>query len=88
MAKEETLLEFPCAFAVKAMGLACDEFKPEIYHLIKHKVDGLTLDDLSIKLSKTGKYHSVSINFSATSKKQLDEIYQLLTDCKSVVMAL
>ena len=88
MAKQETLLEFPCPFSVKAMGYACDEFKDEVYHLIKHKIDGLEQSDLTVKVSKTGKYHSITVKFSAQSKQQLDEVYQLLTDCESVVMAL
>ena len=88
MSKEETLLVFPCAFSLKAMGLAGDAFKDEVYALIKTKVPELKQSDLTIKPSKTGKYHSISIAISATSKQQLDDLYHLLTDCESVLMAL
>ncbi len=88
MTKEETLLEFPCPFSIKAMGLASVEFEEEIYQLLKTKLPYLKKTDITNKTSKTGKYHSLSIKITATSKAQLDELYQMLSDCPSVAVAL
>jgi hypothetical protein len=38
--------------------------------------------------SATGKYTSVTVLITASSRVQLDRIYQELTDCEDVIMAL
>ncbi len=84
----ETLLEFPCDFPLKAMGLACDEFEIAVIEIINRHVKNLAEDALKIKPSKTGKYTSITITFTAHSKEQLDAIYIDLTACEHVSIAL
>ncbi|VAW50789.1 Proposed lipoate regulatory protein YbeD [hydrothermal vent metagenome] len=84
----ETLLEFPCEFPVKAMGLACDEFEVAVIEIINRHVENLAENALKIKPSKTGKYTAITITFTAYSKKQLDAIYVDLTACEHVSIAL
>jgi hypothetical protein len=40
------------------------------------------------RTSAQGRYVSVTVVVSATSREQLDAIYQDLVDCESVIMAL
>jgi len=84
----ETLLEFPCEFPVKAMGLACDELEIAVIEIINRHVDNLAEDALQIKPSKTGKYTAITVNITALSKEQLDAIYLDLTACEHVSIAL
>ena len=84
----ETLLEFPCQFPVKAMGLACDELEIAVIEIINRHVKNLAEDALKMKPSKTGKYTAITITITAHSKEQLDAIYMDLTACEHVSIAL
>lgn len=84
----ETLLEFPCEFPVKAMGLACDEFEIAVIEIINRHVDDLPEGALSMRPSKNGKYTAITITITAQSKQQIDAIYLDLTACEHVSIAL
>jgi putative lipoic acid-binding regulatory protein len=84
----ETLLEFPCKFPVKAMGLSCDEFEVAVIDIISRHVEDMAEDALSIRPSKNGKYTSITATITARSKQQLDAIYMELTACEHVSIAL
>lgn len=88
MANEETLLEFPCRFAAKAMGLDAPGFAERVYGLVAGHVAGLTVDALTRKPSRNGKYTSITVTFTATGKAQLDAIYHALSADEKVLMAL
>lgn len=85
---EETLMEFPCEFTIKTMGLSDNNFDLVAFEIVKRHAPELGEDAVKTKNSKTGKYLSVSITLQAQSKKQLDAIYQELTDCEQVLMSL
>lgn len=86
--EEDTLLEFPCEFTVKTMGLSGNDFDAVAFAIVKRHAPDIGEGAVKTKTSKTGKYISVSITLQARSKKQLDAIYQDLTDCKQVLMSL
>ena len=84
----ETLLEFPCQFPVKAMGLTCDALEIAVIEIINRHVDDLGEGALSMRPSKNGKYTAITITITAQSKQQLDAIYMDLTACEHVSIAL
>lgn len=84
----ETLLEFPCAFPIKAMGINCDEFEISVLEIINRYVDNLPEGALKSRPSKNGKYTALTITINAHSKEQLDAIYMELTACEHVSIAL
>ena len=84
----ETLLEFPCEFPIKAMGLACDELEIAVIEIVNRHVEVITEGALKTNSSKNGKYTSITITITAYSKTQLDAIYMDLTACKHVSIAL
>lgn len=88
MAEEETLLEFPCQFAIKAFGLSGNELEIAVQEIVNCHVDDLADDAMKQNASKKGKYTSITVTITATSKKQIDAIYIDLTACEHVVMAL
>lgn len=88
MSEEETLLEFPCQFPVKAMGKNIPDFDAIVVGIINQHVEYLKEGAIKTKLSKKGTYISVTIMVEATSKKQLDAIYQGLTDCSDILITL
>ena len=86
--EQETLLEFPCQFSIKAMGLARPDFDALVFGIVGQHVPQLREDAVTTRPSKGGKYLAVTVTFEATSKPQLDAIYQALTDHERVLMSL
>ncbi len=85
---EDTLLEFPCDFAVKAMGYADTDFDLLVVELVRRHAPDLSEGAVKTRPSKAGKYVAVTVHITATSKAQLDAIYMDLTAHELVVMAL
>ena len=86
--EQETLLEFPCRFPVKAMGRDEDGFEELVTGIILSHAEMCASEQVSVKPSGSGKYISVTVTIEALSKHQLDCIYQGLTDCGQVLVAL
>jgi putative lipoic acid-binding regulatory protein len=84
----ETLLEFPCRFSVKAFGASDAGFEQTVYTLVKAHVPELTAADLSSRASSRRNYISVTATFTAKSKAQIDAIYRDLTASDQVVLSL
>ena len=85
---EETLLEFPCQFSLKAFGRGEDNFEILVFEIVGQFVEQLQRSAVSSRPSSKGKYLAVTVSFTAISKVQLDQIYQALSDHKQVVMSL
>lgn len=84
----DSLLAFPCEFPIKVMGRKGPGFAQAVIDIVlKHAPD---FDAASVELrpSRQGKYLSVTCSIRATSRAQLDALYQELCDHPSVVMAL
>lgn len=87
--ERDTLLEFPCEFSVKAMGLSSHpDFEALVMQIVATHVPDLPQDASRCRASRNGKYLSVTVTFQASDKAQLDAIYYDLTDHNDVVMSL
>lgn len=86
--ERETLMEFPCQFPIKAMGLAADDFDALVVELILRHVDTISEGAVKTKNSSSGKYTSVTVTFEATSQEQLDKVYMELTGHERVLTTL
>jgi uncharacterized protein len=84
---DETLLEFPCPFAIKAMGKSDFEFDLLVVEIVRRHVPDHE-QAVTTRPSKDGNYLAVTVLIQASSKQQLDAIYQDLTDHPLVLMAL
>lgn len=85
---EETLLEFPCDFMVKAMGKDTGEFDALVVGLVRRHAPDLLENAVKTRASKGGKYLSVSVTVRAESKEHLDNIYRELTACEEILWAM
>lgn len=86
--ERETLLEFPCKFPIKAMGVNDPGFQALVEEIVLADAKIHPDEPVTTNLSKSEKYLSVTVTIDAQSKQQLDTIYQALTDCKKVKIAL
>lgn len=85
----EEILEFPCRFPVKAMGKNAPDFAAHVESLICAHVDDPDNDvQVQLTASRAERYLSVTVTLTATSRAQLDAIYQTLTDDHRIIMAL
>ncbi len=85
---EQTLLEFPCEFPIKIMGLTCDDFAQtilEIVHRHAPDFDGATME---MRSSSGAKYLSLTCTINANSKAQLDDLYHELSKHEMVKIVL
>lgn len=83
-----SLLEFPCEFPVKVMGLAEDGFDLLVAELVRRHVPDLGEGAVSVRPSRGGRYISVTVTVVARSQGQLDSLYRELTAHPRVMMAL
>ena len=82
------LMEFPCRFPLKVIGLNQAGFEKIALDLIRAHCPLSTRFEVSRNESRQGKYQSLTITFTAHSRQQMDDIYQSLTDSEHVVMSL
>lgn len=90
MADKETttLLEFPCRFPIKAMGRQNDEFEEMVVAIVSEHAELWPDEPVRASKSTAGNFVSITVVIEAQSQQQLDAIYQGLTDCSQVLMAL
>lgn len=75
----ETLLEFPCSFPLKIMGLANDALAQAVLEVVLRHDPGFDGASMEMRASSGGKYVSLTCTINATSKQQLDALYRELT---------
>ena len=85
---EDSLLEFPCRFPIKAMGKAELELDLLVIEIVRRHVADINEGAVTTRPSKDGNYIAVTVIIEASSKQQLDAIYQDLSDHPHVLMAL
>lgn len=88
MTDTTTLMDFPCAFPIKAMGRNGGEFQSVVTEIVFRHAELVSGEQVRARASGAGNFLSVTITVSAQSRDQLDRIYQDLTDCEQVLMAL
>ncbi|MDD9893206.1 MAG: DUF493 domain-containing protein [Gammaproteobacteria bacterium] len=85
---QETLMEFPCDFPLKVFVKPANDVDQQILTLIEPHTGKLPLSAVQRKVSRTGKFISLTVNFTATSKPQVDAIFAALGESDLVVMAM
>ena len=88
MIDDATLLEYPCDFPVKILGHTQAGFAQAVLDIVKHHAPDFDAATLELRTSKRRKYLSVTCVIRATSREQLDSLYQELCDHPMVVMVL
>lgn len=88
MTDDESLLEFPCEFPIKAMGRSESDFDALVVEIVRKHCPDLLEGAVKSRLSKEGKYVSVTVTIQAQSRVQLDRIYMDLSAHEKILMAL
>jgi uncharacterized protein len=86
MSENESLLEFPCEFPIKAMGRCETGFEAKALEIVRRHAPDFDAESMRIVASQKGNYLSVTFIVIATSQEQLDNLYRELTACEELLM--
>jgi uncharacterized protein len=81
-------LAFPCDFPIKVMGRKQPGFAQAVTDIVRKHAPDFDPATVEMRPSRQGRYLSVTCVLRATSREQLDTLYQELCDHAAVVMVL
>ena len=81
-------LAYPTAFPIKIMGRREGGFTKTVIEIVLRHAPDFMPGTIETRPSREGKYISLTATVNATSREQLDALYQELCDHPSVVMVL
>ena len=76
---QESLLQFPCAFPIKIMGVADKTLAQVVLEIVLRHAPSFDAKTMEMRASKTGKYIGLTCTINADSKAQLDALYRELS---------
>lgn len=85
---DDTLIEYPCDFPIKIMGKTAPGFAQVVVDVVRRHAPDFDAASVEMRASKQSKYLSLTCTVRATSREQLDKLYQELCDHPQVVMVL
>lgn len=77
--RTDSLIEYPCRFPIKVMGVKADGLVHAITSIAKEFDPAFDAGSIELRESKGGNYLGVTITVLATSREQLDELYRTLS---------
>ncbi|MBI1942251.1 MAG: DUF493 domain-containing protein [Betaproteobacteria bacterium] len=81
-------LAFPTVFPIKVMGRREGGFAQSVLEIVLRHAPDFEPATIEMRPSRQGKYLSLTVTVNATSREQLDALYQELCDHPTVVMVL
>jgi putative lipoic acid-binding regulatory protein len=84
----DALIEYPVEFPIKVMGRTQPGFAQQMLAVVKKHAPDFDEATVGMRPSREGKYLSLTFTINATSRQQLDALYQDLSDHPMVQMAL
>jgi len=81
-------IEYPIIFPLKVIGLDKLDFESFVVEIVRRHVPDLLEENIISRLSSGNRYRSVSFQFIAESRAQVDALYAELSDHERVLMIL
>ncbi len=82
------LIEFPCDFPIKVMGIHDPCFVPSLVELAKQFDPQFNPDSITLRASRNGTYQGATLTVRAINQTQLDGLYRCLTQLPLVKVVL
>ncbi|MDG4551888.1 MAG: DUF493 domain-containing protein [Candidatus Contendobacter sp.] len=76
---DDSLLQFPCDFPIKVVGVGGFEFRALVVGLVRRRAPDLDETRVRVRDSRAGRYQSVTVVVNARARAQLDAIYRDLS---------
>ncbi|MGL5030042.1 MAG: DUF493 family protein YbeD [Aeromonas sp.] len=80
--KFDELLEFPCDFPFKVLGVADPALPNKVVEVLQQHAPGTYSP--TVQPSTNGKYHSVRVTVTANNKEHIEAMYKALGDIDQV----
>lgn len=77
--EQDSLIEFPCDFPIKVMGISSPHFAETIGSAVRELVADFDPATITERKSAKSKYTALTVTVHATSRRQLDSVYMMLT---------
>ena len=84
----DSLIEYPCEFPLKIFGQQQAGFAQAVLEVVNKHDPDFVAASMEMRASRNARYISLTCTVHATSREQLDAIYQELCDHPMVVMVL
>jgi putative lipoic acid-binding regulatory protein len=81
-------IEYPIHFPLKVIGVDEDDFETFVIEIVRRHVPDLLEENIVSHFSNQSKYRSVSMEFIAGSREQVDALYAELGSHPRVLMIL
>ncbi|MGC2458384.1 MAG: DUF493 domain-containing protein [Gallionellaceae bacterium] len=88
MKLEDSPIEYPCDFPIKVFGQSQQGFAQAVMEVVVRHDPDFQAGTMQMKSSSRARYISLTCTVRATSRGQLDALYQDLCDHPMVVMVL
>ena len=88
MTDESSLIEFPCDFTLKIVGVNSTDFIPQVSAVILQHFPQTAESNISNKMSQQSNYVAISAIVHALDKPSLDSLYSELTKLPGIKMVL
>lgn len=88
MTVQNSLIDYPCDFPIKVMGKAQQGFAQAVTEVVLRHDPSFQVASMEMRSSKAARYLSLTCTVRATSRQQLDALYQELCDNPMVEMVL
>lgn len=85
---EQSLIEYPSDFPIKVMGKMQDNFAETIVEVVRLHDPEFHAGRMEMRPSSSGNYLGLTVIVRATSREQLDALYQALTSHPMVKIVL
>lgn len=77
--RKDSLIEYPCLFPIKVMATRTEDLVHSLCQLALSHDPRFDASQVELRPSKSGRYLGVTLPIWATSRTQLDALYQALT---------
>ncbi|MCZ7565738.1 MAG: DUF493 family protein [Burkholderiales bacterium] len=84
----ESLIAYPCDFPIKVMGRRQSRFAQSVVDVVRRHAPDFDPGTVEMRASRERNYLSLTVTVRATSREQLDGLYQELCDHPMVTMVL
>ena len=85
---QASLIEYPCEFPIKIFGQQRAGFAQAVLEVVNRHDPDFVAASMEMRASRNARYISLTCTVHATSREQLDALYQELCDHPSIVMVL
>lgn len=85
---EDSILEFPCEIPIKIFGKNARSFRDTALGIVRSHYFDVQDAQVGERLSRGGKYLSLTITVETFSREQIDAVYRELSASDEVLMVL